>query len=121
MMLTAHFSLQETLCPCCGQTRPLTDLVPTAQMLEGIRARLSRPIKVLSWVRCARHNARVGGAKGSYHLIGWAVDFVVEGMPARQVQDRLADHPGGLGCYARFTHVDRGPRRRWTLAGPDGS
>lgn len=52
---------------------------------------------------------------GSYHLLGLAVDIVVEGMSPKQVQRYLdtVNWPGGLGYGDTFTHIDLGPRRRW--------
>lgn len=113
--ITAHFSFSEAACRCCGRVVSREAVRKAAAMMEAIRAKLGgQPVKVLSWCRCARHNAAVGGAKDSFHLRGLAVDFVVKGMTPAEVQEALADHEGGLGEYFGFSHVDCRPRRaRW--------
>lgn len=50
-------------------------------------------------------------AANSWHNAGLAADFVVKGLPAAQVQQRLRDHgwKGGLGTGRNFTHIDLRP------------
>jgi len=114
--LTEHFTISEAACKCCGRVVDDLDILKnTAQMMEQIRAILGdKPVKVLSWCRCPKHNAAVGGAKDSFHMRGEAVDFVVRHLSPREVQEKLKAHAGGLGLYVGFTHADTGPRRRWT-------
>ncbi len=72
------------------------------------------PVRVNSTCRSHRHNARVGGARRSYHLTGSAVDFRVFGN-ARSVAAYLRSHVlvGGLKHYGGgLFHVDTGARRR---------
>lgn len=73
------------------------------------------PVTVMSTCRSRRHNARVGGARHSYHLSGNAADFRVRGN-LRAVYAFLRGHAsvGGLKLYRRgFFHIDTGPRRTW--------
>jgi hypothetical protein len=72
-------------------------------------------VKVNSTCRSRRHNARVGGARHSYHLSGNAVDFRVTGR-AREVYAflRSTRAVGGLKHYGGgLFHIDTGPRRTW--------
>jgi hypothetical protein len=60
-------------------------------------------------------NARVGGAKRSYHLTGNAVDFNMAGNYSA-ILAFLKGHKlvGGLKHYGRGQfHIDTGPRRTW--------
>jgi uncharacterized protein YcbK (DUF882 family) len=77
------------------------------------------PIHINSGTRCAAHNAAVGGAPGSKHLLGKAADIWAYGC-TWQTLAHLAEtvtefKNGGIGRYAtkHFVHLDVGPRRRW--------
>ncbi|WP_373767331.1 YcbK family protein [Glaesserella sp.] len=92
--------------------------------LTQIQARLgsrSSEILMLSGYRSAQTNARMrrrsrGVASNSYHILGKAIDFRIEGVPLariRAVAESLNN--GGVGFYPRsnFVHVDTGPIRTW--------
>ena len=76
--------------------------------LDKIRAEFGdRPIRVSSWLRPPAVNRAVGGAVNSQHLLGWAVDFTIDGYNSSQVAARLTKHwAGGLGDSDKFTHLD---------------
>lgn len=113
--ITEHFAYNEADCRCCQRIVSKDAVRQAAEMMEGVRRKLGdRPIRVLSWCRCVRHNRAVGGALDSYHMRGLAVDFVVKGLTPAQVQTLLMDHEGGMGSYSGFTHLDLGPKRRWS-------
>lgn len=113
--ITTHFSWAEAACRCCGRVPSVAAVRETAAMMEEVREQLGAvPVKVYSWCRCPAHNAAVGGASDSFHTKAMAVDFGVKALTPRQVQARLKAHNGGLGRYPGFTHVDRGPKRRWS-------
>lgn len=82
----------------------------TARVLEWLRSRLGRPIRVTSWYRDPAYNRAVGGARESLHVTGSAADIQVSGVPPRDVRFALEEHPlapqMGIGVYPSFTHVD---------------
>ena len=90
-------------------------LNPALRRVVGEVASRFGHVSVSSTCRDHRHNARVGGAKRSFHLSGNAADVRVE-RNARLVLAFLSAHRGvgGLKHYGggRF-HVDAGPRRTW--------
>lgn len=89
----------------------------TLQLLELIRAKFGRPVKVHSGHRCAVYNRRVGGAKDSQHLWGRAADISINGISPKQIYDFINGeypHEFGFGLYLNFVHIDtrtRGPAR----------
>ena len=94
-------------------------IIRIARVMEEVRARLGdRPIRVNSWYRDPATNRAVGGAIYSRHLSGDAIDFVVIGIHAFTVYDRLNRWWGGQGGLASssiFTHIDaRGYYARWS-------
>ncbi|MGE0200351.1 MAG: YcbK family protein [Candidatus Melainabacteria bacterium] len=114
--LSPHFTLGEFV---MDGDRPgeevLRNLHLLAQRLQVVRDLLNRPVHINSGYRNPEHNAAVGGARNSYHLLGMAADVVIAGMPARAVQAFLKHWSGGLGAYAGFTHLDIRPERaRWS-------
>jgi len=87
-------------------------------------------VTLISGYRSPEHNARVGGAKKSQHLLGKAVDlrFAIVGdkTPRHEllleVREIIFDliktkkiTKGGVGIYRSFIHYDiRGRNARWT-------
>lgn len=71
------------------------------------------PVTVSSTCRSRGHNARVGGAKKSYHLTGSAADFRVHANSgAAYAFLRSNGSVGGLKHYGGgLFHIDTGPRR----------
>jgi uncharacterized protein YcbK (DUF882 family) len=113
--LSENFKESEFACKGKG-TLPAQGIDPKLlALLEDIRTHFGAPIKINSGYRSPEHNAKVGGAKGSYHVKGMAADIVVRGVPAKVVYNYLAGmHTGGVGKYSRFTHVDvRDGKARW--------
>jgi uncharacterized protein YcbK (DUF882 family) len=117
---TPHFHfVREIACNHCGRVPDIAECRLTAEWLEEVREALGGlPIHVNSWCRCPEYNAAIGGAPGSYHMRGMAVDITVRGYSPRETW-RLCKElqkqglVGGLGRYKSFTHVDRGERRNW--------
>lgn len=114
--MSEHFKPSEFMCHCgCGEMEVSEKLV---DLLEEIRTKVGKPIIIMSGKRCEKHNAEVGGAKNSQHVLGNAVDIKIKDMTAHDVQGYLetvfGDRIGGLGSYKTFTHVDvREGHARW--------
>lgn len=79
--------LKALKCRCCGLDK--TDPRLRAKLI-GLQSLRSQPLAVTSGTRCAKHNARVGGAPCSLHLQGKAVDVAVkagaQGLLCRQAR-----------------------------------
>jgi hypothetical protein len=117
-----------------------------AAALEPIRALWGAPVLCVSGYRSPQHNARVGGARASQHMMGRAADIVPADIDwvslraghgteadAKRLRDFtcMIEHHlgkelegiGGVGLYPGFVHVDIRPRGegghiyRWTGKG----
>lgn len=103
--LSPHFSRAEFRCRHCGRVvDPPPELLT---VLERIRSISGAPLAVRSGYRCEAHNAAVGGARRSQHLLGRAAD-IPEGR-ATLGQARAA---GAVGVGVRngwAVHVDVRP------------
>jgi len=122
--LTDNFYRWEVKCPCCDFATPNPLLMDAVQRVRnGVQA----AIHVSSGCRCARHNAAVGGAANSQHLLGNALDIHTDGHFYRLLQCVLGDaafEDGGVGTYFcrlphrpySWLHIDVRPtgRARWT-------
>ena len=95
-------------------------------LLQCIREHFGKPITITSGYRTAAHNAAVGGAKSSQHLLGRAADIQVAGVSVEDVAayaERLLPGWGGVGRYPvkagrakGWVHVDtRAKKSRWTM------
>jgi hypothetical protein len=94
-------------------------IVRIAQLAQQARDRVGRPFIITSWYRPAEINRQVGGASGSRHIVGDAIDFYCSGLTGNQVYWFLDPWwPGGLGRYTRYpnlVHIDARPHKaRWT-------
>ena len=95
-------------------------------VLQCIREHFDKAVTITSGYRTAAHNAAVGGAKSSQHLLGRAADIRVEGVSVENVAahaESLMPDWGGVGRYpvkagraTGWVHVDtRANKSRWTL------
>jgi hypothetical protein len=130
--LTAHFHLREFYCkdgtrPRGGRWRTYRALC--RQILEPMRDRFG-PCSVHSGYRTPRHNAAVGGERGSYHVNDWHdVDDVAADVSfargtavewaeyAALLRGRNRNGRGGVGRYPHrgFVHIDtRDYRADWS-------
>lgn len=113
-----YFKRNEFRCKCgkCGGF-PVEPSEELALILEKIRKYFGKPVIINSGIRCATHNANVGGASASQHLKGTAADIVVNGIDPERVAkyaETLLPQTGGIGKYKTFTHIDvRSVMARW--------
>lgn len=96
------------------------NIVPTALVLDELRARLDAPIRIISAYRSPEYNSAIAGARESMHVEFRAIDFVCSwGRPDKWVQELLKLRfekvfKGGIGKYPTFVHVDtRGWNADW--------
>ena len=79
-------------------------------------------IIMLSGYRTEAHNKKEKGAKGSYHILGWAVDIKIPGvspykMYAYATKISKSKEIGGVGLYKTFMHIDvRGKYSPWDFS-----
>ena len=112
----SNFNDVEFACNHCGEIHPDGVNVELVALLERLRAHFGVPVAINSGYRCPTHNANVGGAKASQHLLGKAADVVVKGVSPDEVYAWAhKNNPnGGVGKYNTFTHIDvRSGKARW--------
>ena len=101
-----HFKVKEFACKDGSTITFIDDYMVT--ILELLRKKLEKPIIITSGYRTPQHNAKVGGAKYSYHMRGMAVDIRVNGISAKEVAKALDKIVEG-GCiivYDSWVHFD---------------
>ncbi len=91
-------------------------IVKIAQTLQQLTNQYNggKKFNINSWYRNPAANRAAGGAKGSRHLKGDAVDFSQGAW--KQVYSAISSsYDGGLGngIHIGFVHIDRGSKRRW--------
>lgn len=80
-----------------------------------------KPVQLISGYRSLATNNSLrshsrGVAKHSYHTLGQAMDFHIDGIALSNVRKAaLALRAGGVGYYpsSNFVHIDTGPARHW--------
>ena len=122
--LAPDFKVRELRCQD-GTDTVMVDEALTV-VLQCIREHFGKAVTITSGYRTAAHNAAVGGAKSSQHLLGRAADIRVQGVSVEDVAayaEQLMPDWGGVGRYpvkagraAGWVHVDtRATKSRWTL------
>ena len=77
--------------------------------LEAIRAHFGKQVSITSGYRTPEHNAKIGGAVKSQHMIGLAADIKIPGVKPSDIASyarTLMPTYGGIGIYSTFTHID---------------
>ena len=122
--LAPDFKVRELRCKD-GTDTVMVDEVLTV-VLQCIREHFGKAVTITSGYRTPAHNAAVGGAKSSQHLLGRAADIRVQGVSVEAVAayaESLMPDWGGIGRYpvkagraTGWVHVDtRQNKSRWTL------
>jgi len=87
------------------------------EILERIAKRFGRGLKLNSGYRSPARNARVGGAKNSWHMRGKAVDMWTarDGLSRNEVRRLVAiassEGINGIGIYSGSVHFDIRPNK----------
>lgn len=110
--LSKNFMVREFACKCsrCSTVQIDDKLVG---YLQQIRDHFGKALIITSGYRCEKHNAEVGGASGSRHVMGQAADFYISGVKPAEVA-KFAESIGvkGIGLYEKadcgddFVHID---------------
>jgi len=101
--LSRNFSRSEFACKCgCGEAEVSPFLIDVLQRLRDL---LNVKITVTSGRRCETHNAAVGGAKHSQHLLGTAADIRAEGWTASDLLRVLRILVRANSLYVGYTYV----------------
>lgn len=110
--LSAHFSRSEFACKGTSHSAHAAVSPHLVQHLERLRAlKGGRPLRIVSGVRCAKHNAAVGGASRSQHLYGTGAD-IPEGYATVADAARAGfTGIGSKGVWAVHVDVRRTPAR----------
>lgn len=111
--VSENFKVKEFRCKD-GSDKVLIDEDFVKDKLQKIRDHFAVPVRINSAYRTSAYNARVKGAKASYHLQGRAFDIVVKGYTPREVA-RYAQTLGiqGIIQYNGFVHIDSRDARYW--------
>ncbi|MBD1567347.1 YcbK family protein [Vibrio sp. SA48] len=96
----------------------LFDQISQIQNLIGTQAE----VQIISGYRSPATNGMLrdnssGVAKKSYHMLGQAIDFRLDGVQLSQVHEAAIElGAGGVGYYpsSDFVHIDTGPVRHWS-------
>jgi zinc D-Ala-D-Ala carboxypeptidase len=100
----------------CKGTGSIAINEPALDKLQALRDKLGKPLLLTSAYRSPEHNAKVGGAKNSQHMLGIAFDVRMENQDPQQFE-AAARAVGftGFGYYPKqgFMHIDTGAKRSW--------
>lgn len=122
-LLSPNFRVREFACR--DGSDPVFIDSTLVDLLQRIRDHFGQPVTITSGYRTAEHNAKVGGAKSSQHLLGRAADIQVADTSVEDVAayaESLMPAWGGVGRYPvkagrakGWVHVDtRTNKSRWT-------
>ena len=111
--VSKNFKVKEFRCKG-GEDQILIDTDFVRDKLQPIRDHFGASVTINSGYRTESYNAKVGGAKASYHMQGRAFDIVVEGHTPLEVA-QYAQTLGILGIiqYNGFVHVDSRTEKYW--------
>ena len=106
--ISEHFSVWEFKCKCGGKHETCRRIWVDRQIVqacEKIRTKIG-PFTPLSTCRCDKHNAAVKGYKRSQHRLGFAIDFDVPQLTAKQMTALRVADAIGVGANGKVRHID---------------
>lgn len=89
------FNMNEIKCHCGGKyCTGYPNIIDRNLMIniDTMREHYGVPFKVESPLRCSKYNAKVGGASGSRHKLGKALDISVAGYKALEGRKKLINY-----------------------------
>lgn len=102
MRLSPHFTLAEMTASQTAQRFGIANDPPAdaiermralcAEVLEPVRARFARPVRISSGYRSPALNRKVRGAPGSQHMRGEAADFEIAGVANGVLAQWVREH-----------------------------
>lgn len=100
-----HFKPEDFDCPCCGKADMDQAFL---DKLQEFRIAAATPMVITSGFRCPSYNKKIGGSKGSQHMLGKAVDISVITSSARYKLVKYAYLIGfkGIATDSAFIHLD---------------
>lgn len=107
-----YFTIAEVTKGLDIPTNLLINIAPTIVFADTMRERLGFPMTPTNSYRSEAHNAAVGGAKNSLHLVFNALDIVPmshKESDLRKMQHYVAENRTremGVGYYPNFIHLD---------------
>lgn len=107
VQLTKYFKVKEFACKDGSPIVFIDDYLYT--VLDILRHKINKPVIITSGYRTPEHNAKVGGAKYSYHIRGMAADIRVNGMTAKEIAkklDAIVPDECGIIVYNNWVHFD---------------
>jgi Peptidase M15 len=107
--MSAHFSYVEFRCKDGGKfpdCQRIWILRTHVRRLELYRARIGGPVRIVSGCRCKRHNAAIGGARKSQHMLGAASDIQGILTLAQRRELKLFAGLGVKSSTRKVVHVD---------------
>lgn len=123
MELSANFTLNELVKSQTAARRgientPSGDEIAalravTANVLQPVRDRFARPVRVSSGYRCAALCLAIGSTATSQHTKGQAADFEVPGVPNPEVAAYIRDNLDYDQLILEFHEPDKGPDSGW--------
>lgn len=107
MNVGKYFKVKEFACKD-GSQAVFIDTYLVA-ILDILRSKVEKPVIITSGYRTPERNAKVGGAKYSYHMRGRAADIRVNGMKPKEVANELnkiVPDECGIIVYNGWVHID---------------
>lgn len=143
MKLSLHFDLSEMTDSATAKAKGIENVPGPAELLclgrlcryvlETIRDHFGKPMTITSGFRCAELEKEISGVMDkdySQHMQGLAADFVIAGVPCREIFKWIIDPKNGVpydqcileknAAGSEWIHISYGIRRMALLGTPAG-